>query len=160
MIRYHRLESAVFFMGKYVLIVDDDPDARELLEVIARSLGLEARSASDGLEALDVLRHIDRTPPSLIMLDLMMPTMDGFAVYNWLRSNPLTRHVPVIVVTAVARDQVDMLKLPGVSQVVQKGQFTVGNMTDLITSLAAAPHGRGGQSQHTNIRQEGETYTP
>ncbi len=144
----------------YVLIVDDDPDARELLEEIVHALGYETRSASDGLEALDVLRHIDRTPPCLIMLDLMMPSMDGFAVYNWLRSNPLTRRVPVIVVTAVARDQVDMLRLPGVSQVVQKGQFTVAIMTDLITSLAAAPHARGGQNQQANIKREGETYTP
>jgi CheY-like chemotaxis protein len=132
MIRYHRLESAVFFMGKYVLIVDDDPDARELLEVIARSLGLEARSASDGLEALDHLRHARLDPPSLILLDLMMPSMDGFSVYSWLRGNPTTRRVPVIVVTAVERDQVDTLRLPGVSKVVQKGQFTIGAMSQLI----------------------------
>ncbi len=129
------------FLMSYVLIVDDDQDARELLEEIAHSLGLETRSAADGLEALDVLRHIDHTPPRLIMLDLMMPSMDGFAVYTWLRGNPMTRRVPVIVVTAVARDQVDMLRLPGVSEVVQKGQFTVSVMSELITSVLAPPDG-------------------
>ena len=126
------------FLMSYVLIVDDDPDARELLEEIARSLGFETRAASDGLEALDVLRRAENDPPRLIMLDLMMPTMDGFAVYNWLRGNPTTRRVPVIVVTAVARNQVDMLRLPGVSRVVQKGQFTIGVMSELIKSVVVA----------------------
>ena len=123
----------------YVLIVDDDPDARELLEEVAQSLGLETRSASDGLEALDVLRTTEKDPPGLIMLDLMMPSMDGFAVYNWLRGNPTTRRVPVIVVTAVARDQVDTLRLPGVTRVVQKGQFTIGLMSELISSVVSVP---------------------
>ena len=132
------MESVMLLMS-YVLIVDDDPDARELLEEVAHSLGLETRSASDGLEALDVLRGTEKSPPSLIMLDLMMPTMDGFAVYNWLRSNPTTRRVPVIVVTAVARDQVDTLRLPGVTRVVQKGQFTIGVMSELMSSVAINP---------------------
>lgn len=122
----------------YVLIVDDDPDARELLEEVAHSLGLETRSASDGLEALDVLRTAEKDPPGLIMLDLMMPSMDGFAVYNWLRGHPMTRRVPVIVVTAVPRDQVDMLRLPGVARVIQKGQFTIGVMSELMTSYASS----------------------
>lgn len=131
--------EGVTFLMSYILIVDDDPDARELLEEVVHSLGLETRSASDGLEALNVLRVAEKEPPSLIMLDLMMPSMDGFAVYNWLRGNPMTRRVPVIVVTAVARDQVDMLRLPGVSKVVQKGQFTIGVMSDLISSVVTPP---------------------
>jgi CheY-like chemotaxis protein len=117
---------------QYALIVDDDPDARELLEEIATSIGLDTRSASDGIEALDLLRQTSVHPPSLIMLDLMMPSMDGFSVYTWLRGNPSTRRVPVIVVTAVAHDQVDTLRLPGVSAVIQKGQFTLNSMADLI----------------------------
>lgn len=120
-------------MGKYVLIVDDDRDAQEVLVDIVSTLGLEARLASDGLEALTHLRETEKMPPVLIMLDLMMPTMDGFAVYNWLRGNPSTRHVPVIVVTACARDQVDMFRLPGVSGVVQKGNFSLADMTSLIS---------------------------
>lgn len=119
----------------YVLIVDDDPDAREVLEEIAQSLGFETRSASDGLEALDVLRHIDKTPPNLITLDLMMPTMDGFAVYSWLRGNPTTRYVPVIVVTAMAHNQLDTLRLPGVCAVVEKGKFTLEALSQLMSKV-------------------------
>jgi CheY-like chemotaxis protein len=130
------MESVMLLMS-YVLIVDDDPDAREVMEEVAHSLGLETRSASDGLEALDVLRNTEKDPPGLIMLDLMMPSMDGFAVYNWLRGNPLTRRVPIIVVTAVAQDQVDRLRLPGVSTVIQKGQFTTRSISQLISSVVA-----------------------
>lgn len=138
------VKSAAFFMSKYILIVDDDPDARELLEEIMQSIGFETRSATDGLEALTVLRQAELDPPCLILLDLMMPSMDGFSVYNWLRGNPATRRVPVIVVTAVARGQVDMLRLPGVAQVVQKGQFTINTLSDLISSLVRMPGQAGG----------------
>lgn len=120
----------------YVLIVDDDPDAQEVLTRIVQAQGMETRTASDGLEALDILRRAEQDPPSLIMLDLMMPTMDGFAVYNWLRGNPSTRHVPVIVVTACARDQVDMLRLPGVTRVVQKGGYDVRDLSAFIGRAA------------------------
>ena len=136
---YRIVRSAALVMSKYVLIVDDDPDARELLEEITQSIGFEARSASDGLEALNVLRHAELDPPCLILLDLMMPSMDGFSVYNWLRGNPTTRRVPVIVVTAVARGQVDMLRLPGVAHVIQKGQFTISTLSNLIASLVQVP---------------------
>ncbi len=130
------LEGDLFLMS-YVLIVDDDPDAREVLEDIVRSLGFETHAASDGLEALDVLRHIDRSPPSLITLDLMMPTMDGFTVYNWLRGNPTTRYVPVIVVTAMARNQLDMLRLPGVCAVIEKGKFGLETLSQLILRVVS-----------------------
>src|SRR5574341_1440038 len=117
----------------YVLIVDDDPDAQEVLTRIVHSRGMQTRTASDGLEALNILRKAEEEPPSLIMLDLMMPTMDGFAVYNWLMGNPSTRHVPVIVVTACARDQVDMLRLPGVTSVVQKGGYDIHSLSARIS---------------------------
>ena len=136
----HRIvRCAALVMSKYVLIVDDDPDARELLEEIAQSIGFDTRSAADGLQALDVLRHAELDPPCLILLDLMMPSMDGFSVYNWLRGNPTTRRVPVIVITAVARAQVDMLRLPGVAHVIQKGKFTIATLSDLISSVVQVP---------------------
>jgi CheY-like chemotaxis protein len=136
------------YLMSYVLIVDDDPDARELLEDIAQSLGFETCSASDGIEALGLLSHIGREVPRLILLDLMMPMMDGFAVYNWLRGNPLTRRVPVIVVTAVAHNQLDMLRLPGVSKVIQKGQFSTSQMSELMQSVAM-PSGSAATRSHT-----------
>lgn len=119
----------------YVLIVDDDPDARAILGQIVQVVGLSVRSASDGLEALDILRQAQSHTPELVVLDLMMPGLNGFSVYSWLQGNPATRRVPVIVVTACDRDQIDMLKLPGVNQIVRKGEFTVPEMVQLIAQI-------------------------
>jgi CheY-like chemotaxis protein len=113
----------------YVLIVDDDPDAREVLTDIVENLGLNAQSAEDGRVALETAYS---RPPSLILLDLMMPRMDGFSTLARLRSLPGTRRVPVIVVTACGNDGRHMLMLPGVTAVVPKGSFTVDSMTSLI----------------------------
>jgi CheY-like chemotaxis protein len=116
----------------YGLIVDDDPDALHILERIMGHVGLPAQTASDGLEAVAMLKQSNESPPSVILLDLMMPGMDGFEVLAWLRGNPVTRRVPVIVVTAVDRRQLNMLRLPGVAEVVRKGDFTVSSLSGLI----------------------------
>jgi CheY-like chemotaxis protein len=115
--------------SSYVLVVDDDPDAREVLSDIVESLGLAVRVAEDGSAALDTAIN---EPPALILLDLMMPRMDGFSTLARLRSIPRTRRVPVIVVTACGNDGRHMLMLPGVTEVVPKGSFTVETMTRLI----------------------------
>lgn len=117
----------------YILVVDDDPDAREIMTRIVHAIGIEAKIAADGLEAVDLLKQGVELPPSLVLLDLMMPGMDGFSVFKWLRGNPRTRHVPVIVVTACTPGQIDMLKLPGVTEVVRKGHFTFQSLRELVS---------------------------
>lgn len=114
----------------YVLIVDDDPDAREVLTDIVEHLDLQARIAEDGQSALEAATG---ETPALILLDLMMPRMNGFTTLARLRSMPQTRRVPVIVVTACATDNRHMLMLPGVVEVVPKGSFTVESMTRLLS---------------------------
>ncbi|MBN1219889.1 MAG: helix-turn-helix domain-containing protein [Anaerolineae bacterium] len=81
-----------------ILIVDDDLQALELYrQMVARGLpGYPIRIAANGSEALEIMRH---TPPSLVILDLMMPEPDGFAVLDWMRANPQTRQVPVFVLS-------------------------------------------------------------
>jgi CheY-like chemotaxis protein len=122
-------------MMPYVLIVDDDPDAQEILVDIAEALGFDTQCAGDGQEALELILA---ESPLLVMLDLMMPKLDGFGVLARLRANPATREIPVIVVTAYG--QVDLLKLPGVTDIVQKGTFTVESLSSLISdTLEARP---------------------
>jgi CheY-like chemotaxis protein len=124
--------------NNYVLIVDDDPDAREVLSDIVESLGLKVQTAEDGRIALETAYS---EPPSLILLDLMMPRMDGFSTLARLRGIPGTRRVPVIVVTACGNDGRHMLMLPGVTAVVPKGSFTIDSMTHLISrTLDLKPH--------------------
>jgi len=116
----------------YCLIVDDDPDALDILSRIVHSLGLHTRTANDGLEAVKMLRQLNSELPALVLLDLMMPGMDGYGVLSKLVSSPTTREIPVIVVTACSPYQIDMLRLPGVKEVVQKGEFTVPGFIRLI----------------------------
>jgi DNA-binding response OmpR family regulator len=81
-----------------VLVVDDEPDIVRYLEHVLRRLGYEAVSAGDGAEAL---AKAAEDPPDLVLLDVMMPVMDGFAVCRALREREATRLVPVVVMTAL-----------------------------------------------------------
>lgn len=84
-------------MPRNVLVVDDDPDAREILTEILITLGLEVRQASNGLDALN---QIMAEKPDMLILDLSMPHMDGPGVLRQLRDNPDTLELPVLVFTA------------------------------------------------------------
>jgi signal transduction histidine kinase len=81
-----------------ILIVDDEPRNRTLLEVMLAPEGFQLLTAGTGEEALEV---VARQPPDLILLDVMMPGMDGFQVTAKLKGDPATKHVPVIMVTAL-----------------------------------------------------------
>jgi CheY-like chemotaxis protein len=81
-----------------VLIVDDDPDVRELVRATLESSHLKTAQAVNGRDALEWL---DNNPlPALILLDLMMPEMDGFAFLQRMRSDEQLVDVPVVVLTA------------------------------------------------------------
>jgi DNA-binding response OmpR family regulator len=80
-----------------ILVVDDDPLFRELYRTALRFEGFDVSTASDGVAAL---RSIERNPPSLVVLDVNMPGLDGWGVLKELSSHDATRALPVIVVTA------------------------------------------------------------
>jgi CheY-like chemotaxis protein len=80
-----------------VLVVDDDAGIRDLLEIALEEEGYRVYTAVDG--AALQLAH-DRQP-ALILLDLMMPGMDGFEVSQRLRADPATAHIPIIVMSAL-----------------------------------------------------------
>jgi len=82
--------------GPTVLVVDDDPTARELLHRTLSREGFRVRVASNGPDALRLARD---QPPDAITLDLMMPGMDGWAVMQSLKADPATAQIPVILVT-------------------------------------------------------------
>jgi diguanylate cyclase (GGDEF)-like protein len=81
-----------------ILVVDDVPANVRLLTVFLRAAGHRVRSASSGLEALD---RVAERLPDLILLDVMMPSLDGFETCRRLKADPMTRHVPVILVTSL-----------------------------------------------------------
>ena len=91
-----------------VVCVEDDAEMIDLIKLILSRQGYEVIGANGGREGLDVIR---KTLPDLVLLDLMMPDMDGWEVYQQMREAEATRHIPVIIVTAKAQSVDKMLAL-------------------------------------------------
>ena len=85
----------------YILIVDDDPDILEGIVTILESQPYRLATARDGKKCMEM---ITREIPNLLILDLLMPRMDGFAVIRELRSDPATAMLPIMVLTTVVED--------------------------------------------------------
>lgn len=81
------------------LIVEDDPDARKVLSLILKLDGYEISTAPGGPEAVETLKTLT---PDLILLDVMMPGMDGYEVCQWVRANAATALVPVVMLSGKA----------------------------------------------------------
>ena len=84
-----------------ILVVDDEPEAVELVEFNLKQAGYDVATADDGAEALKKTRAI---LPSLILLDVMLPEMDGLEVCKMLRRDPATAAIPIIMLTAKAAE--------------------------------------------------------
>lgn len=80
-----------------VLCVDDEPGVVELVGLILKSQNIEVEGASSGQEALEAMR---RQPPDAVLLDVMMPEMDGWEVYKQMQADDHLKRIPVIIVTA------------------------------------------------------------
>jgi len=117
-----------------IVIVDDMPDARRLIRRILQSQGnYSILEAGSGKEAIELAQ---RELPDLIILDLMMPEIDGFAVLDELKANPHTATIPVIVVTAKELSPEENERLRGqIHSLLQKGEFMSDEFIDEITSL-------------------------
>ena len=86
-------------MRRKILVVDDDPEVVELLRFNLREAGFAVGTAANGVLAL---KKACSVAPDLIVLDLMMPELDGFAVCDILRRDPATASIPIILLTAVS----------------------------------------------------------
>ena len=103
--------------GHDILIVDDDPPIRNLLRQVFIRIGFTAREARDGQEAVE---SIEGNMPRLMMLDLMMPRMNGWQVLQHLRDNGLLERIPVVVLTAVGAHRTEGLAEFGVRAILSK----------------------------------------
>ncbi|MGC8781608.1 MAG: ATP-binding protein, partial [Anaerolineae bacterium] len=135
-----------------VLVVDDEPETLELHARMVKTQLPDARvlQARDGREALRLMRQ---ERPALILLDLMMPEMDGFAMLEAMRQEEGLRNTPVIVITGQTLTAEDMARLNwGVASVLAKGLFTVEETLAHVASVLAHKRRPGAESQRI-VRQ-------
>src|SRR5690349_5205953 len=100
--------------GRVVLVVEDDPDIREATRLILEEeAGCTVFTAADGVEALELLPRMPH--PALILLDLMMPRMDGAELLKVLRADDVVAAIPIVIVSAMADPN-----MPGATRVVRK----------------------------------------
>lgn len=117
-----------------IAIVDDNPDVRRLIRRILQSQGdYELLEAANGIEAVELIRA---QRPNLVILDLMMPEMDGFAVMEVLKSDPTTAEIPIIVITAKELSAGEKERLRGhIQTLMQKGDFMSDDLLDEVRTF-------------------------
>jgi two-component system, OmpR family, response regulator VicR len=86
---------------KKIVCIEDETEMIELIQLILNRRGFDVRGAPGGKEGLKLVREII---PDLVLLDLMMPDMDGWEVYQQMKAEESTRNIPVIIVTAKAQN--------------------------------------------------------
>ncbi len=95
---------------KRILAVDDESDIREMLQVLLGNNGFEVVTAEDGIKALETARD-KLQPPDLILLDLMLPKLDGYKVCRRLKYDRKYKHIPIIMLTALSESKDKLLGL-------------------------------------------------
>jgi CheY-like chemotaxis protein len=116
-------------MAGYVLVVDDSPDVQQLVLDVLETYGISGQTADDGQEALSMIAE---SRPMAIILDLMMPVMDGFTTLTRLQTDPKNRNIPIILLSALVGTDPSLYKLPGVVGVMQKGDFSIEGFRYLL----------------------------
>ncbi|MDI6900982.1 MAG: LytTR family DNA-binding domain-containing protein [Anaerosomatales bacterium] len=144
-----------------VLVVDDDVSIQEMIRMGLEADGMRVLDAGDGAEALEVL---EREPVDVVLLDIMMPRVDGWMALMEIRNNPLTADIPVIMLTAKTQDLAKILAFKqGVQQYVTK-PFNLMELSARVRSLVksrprAAHIGDGEESgfRKLAVRKGGRT---
>jgi DNA-binding response OmpR family regulator len=125
-----------------ILIVDDEPNILLSLQFVMKKAGYGVRTASDGAEAL---AEIARAKPDLVLLDVMMPKLDGFSVCQRIRATPEWQDVRVIMLTARGRDVEREKGLAlGADDYITK-PFSTKDATDRVAAVLARTSAASGQ---------------
>jgi signal transduction histidine kinase/DNA-binding response OmpR family regulator len=144
---------------KTILIADDDPGIRNLHSriVAAQSQHNRVLEAHDGREALNLIRSAH---PDLVLLDLMMPEMDGFAVLEAMREDEASRNIPVVVVTGQRLTEEDMARLnAGVASVLAKGIFTPDETLQALSATLQRKRRPGTETQRLVLKAMAYIHT-
>jgi CheY-like chemotaxis protein len=121
------------YQQKRILVVDDDPNIADMLRQFLPESEFKLDSAPDGLAGLQA---VEANPPDIILLDLIMPRLDGFGFIDRLRANPQTRDLPVIVISAKELTTAESTRLrESVALVMKKQGFQGEKLVDEITNM-------------------------
>ncbi len=130
-----------------VLCIEDEPGVIELIRLILERRGLQVVGAASGPEGLSAVRQLR---PKLVLLDLMLPGMDGWEVYRRMKADEATKNIPVIVVTAKAANIDEMLAryIAKVDDYIKK-PFALQELVEKVDRVlgAAPPQSSGGADQ-------------
>jgi len=120
---------------RQVVYIEDEPEMIDLVRLILNRRGYEITGANGGREGLDLVRQEN---PELVLLDLMMPDMDGWDVYQQMKADPNTQNIPVIVITAKAQsiDKVLGLHIAKVDDYISK-PFSPQELVDSVEKVMA-----------------------
>jgi CheY-like chemotaxis protein len=124
-------------VSKYLLVVDDDLFNRKLLETLLTAEGYVVRSCDSGPAGLEAVaqRSADGRLPDAILLDALMPGMDGFEFARRLKADPVACRIPLVMVTALdGEDSRGRVAAAGISRVLNK-PFDRGELKALLTTL-------------------------
>jgi signal transduction histidine kinase/CheY-like chemotaxis protein/HAMP domain-containing protein len=133
-VRTHTLSSAPMAQGGRILLVEDSEPAIIQIKDMLCSQGYDVSLARNGREALESIEH---EHPDAVILDLMMPEIDGFGVLEKLRADVSTRNLPVLILTArqVTREELKSLKGNHVHQLIQKGAINANELLSAVAGL-------------------------
>ena len=113
-----------------VLVADDEPAITELVALVLRFAGLSVACAHDGDEAWSIIRD---TVPDVVLLDVMMPKLDGREVCRAIKRDPALKHIPVVLFSSADQDDVEWREA-GAATFLQK-PFDVRSLPDLVRRL-------------------------
>jgi signal transduction histidine kinase/DNA-binding response OmpR family regulator len=117
----------------HILVIEDDPDMLEVTCEVLVQAGWEIRAAETGAEAIEIIQE---NPPILILLDLMMPDMDGFEVVKRLRYHPKWQLIPIIVITSIELSSSEHAQLSNqVKNVFLKGDYEIKDLLDEVSEV-------------------------
>jgi DNA-binding response OmpR family regulator len=123
--------------GRRVLCIEDHPEMIDLIRLVLRRQGFVVEGALGGREGLRIMRE---HPPDLVLLDLMMPEMDGWEVYRQIRADETLKEIPVIAVTAKAQsiDRILGLHIAGMDGFVTK-PFQLDELISNVERVLSGP---------------------
>ncbi|MBN1220343.1 MAG: response regulator [Anaerolineae bacterium] len=135
-----------FESNRKVLVIEDDRIMGQMVSEILSDVGFEVTTAATGMLALEKLKQ---QPIDFIILDILLPEMDGFEVYQKLQADPQTKDIPVMIVTAWAdRKHLDKASQMGIKQFLAKPFTEDELLLAILTLLIDSTHGEAPQQSY------------